>query len=236
MRLDELLMNQQISKKNARHLLAAKRLLIDGVVPARLTQNVDPYFQKITLDGARLTGPRQLYLLLNKSAGTVTSRVGQGAPTIFSLLPSELLVAHPNLTFVGRLDKSTTGLLLLTDNGQLNYQLAQADHHVKKVYLVTTKEALEFADVTKFAAGLIIDADVQLKPAKLEIVDAHTAQVTIAEGKFHQVKKMFLTVGKKVVTLKRLRVGPLTLPAELAEGEFRTLTAAEFLSLGDFFA
>lgn len=235
MRLDDLLLQNKISKKTARHLLAAGHLLVDGQMPTRLTQNVDADFQKITVSGERIFGTPQIYLLMNKPSGVVTSHNGQGAPTVFSLISADLLEKHPQLTFVGRLDKTTTGLLLFTDNGQLNYHMSQANQHVTKKYHVTTLEPLEQSDIQKFAAGLTIDDGVQLKPARLVLLNDHEADVEISEGKFHQVKKMFLSVGKKVVALDRTQFGPLQLPADLARGQVREISPQEFLTLAPFF-
>ncbi|WP_071131684.1 pseudouridine synthase [Enterococcus timonensis] len=224
---------QQIgkTKKEVKHLLVAHLVTIDGVITTSGTATIDPGRQKITVRRQHFVGVAHRYILFNKPVGVISANSDQSEPTIFSLLPADF----SNLRFVGRLDKSAHGLMLLTDNGQLNYQIHQDRFHVSKKYLVETKEALEKNDVELFAAGLVIDESTRLAPAKLILLDQHHGLLEITEGKFHQVKKMFLSVGKKVVDLERIAIGPLDLPAKLAPGEFREINDAEFELLKKFF-
>lgn len=234
MRLETFLLTQNFKKKEVRQLLKQEEILVAGKVPSHFGQNIDPYYQEIKVAGKIYSGAPHHYFLFHKPKGVITSHAHQKKEDkiVLDFFPSAV---RKNLSFVGRLDKDTTGLVFLTDNGQLNYKLHQAKQKVEKTYLVTVKEPLEKEDVEKFAQGLHLLGDIALRPAKLEILDAHHGKVTITEGKFHQVKKMFLSVGKKVIALHRLSIGPLTLPADLKEGCYRSLSFEEFQKINEFF-
>lgn len=234
MRLETFLLGQNFKKKEIRQLLKRQEILVEGQVPRHFSQNIDPYYEKIQVAGKIYQGPAHHYFLFHKPKGVVTSHRHQkeNDKIVLDFFPAEL---RENLSFVGRLDKDTTGLVFFTDNGQLNYALHQAKKGVEKTYLVTVKEPLEIADITKFAKGLQLDGDIALQPAKLVILDPHHGEVTLTEGKFHQVKKMFLSVGKKVVELHRLRIGPLELPPDLEEGSYRLISLEEFQKIKEFF-
>ena len=131
---------------------------------------------------------------------------------------------------VGRLDKGTTGLLLLTTDGELAHRLISPKRGIEKTYLATTDTPLQAADIAAFARGLVL-SDFTAKPAVLDIVDAHTARITVTEGKYHQVRRMLAACGHETLTLHRERVGPLYLDAALRPGEMRELTTEELSAL-----
>lgn len=178
------------------------------------------------------------YYLLNKPAGYVSATKDNTAPTVLSLIDS----VRKDLFPVGRLDKDTEGVLLITNDGALSHRLLSPKHHVDKTYYAELEGILTQDDTTAFANGLEIgDTDLHIAmPAKLNILETNhedntsTALVVIQEGKFHQVKRMFQSVGKKVTYLKRVSFGPITLPEDLALGQYRVLTDEEIEMLQKF--
>ena len=181
----------------------------------------------ITLRGEALDTRLQRHYLLHKPAGLLTAARDPRQPTVMSLMPPECLTL--GCMPVGRLDKDTTGLLLLTTDGELNHRLLAPGRHVEKSYLATVDGPLRDADVLRFAQGLDL-GDFIAQPAKLEIVSAADAsslgRVTLREGKYHQVKRMFEAIGRQVTALHRERFGPLQL-GELLPGQWRELSCAE---------
>lgn len=159
----------------------------------------------------------------------MTARSDQEHQTVIDLIAPEDQV--PGLYPIGRLDRDTKGLLLITDNGPLGYRMLHPSHHVDKTYLVEVNGYLDEEAVKAFADGIVFHDGTRCKPAVLDILEAgpesSLAQVTLSEGKFHQVKKMFLCVGVKVTSLTRTRFGDLQLPTDLEEGQYRTLNAQE---------
>lgn len=177
------------------------------------------------------------YLMLHKPAGTECSQKPSTWPSIYTLLPSPLRL-RPNkgavqgVQAIGRLDQDTTGLLLLTDDGQFIHRMASPKHHVPKVYEVTTKHAVDAAQIAKLLAGVVLEDDpVPVRAAAAEAVTPHHLRLTLTEGKYHQVKRMVSAVGNRVEALHRSRIGGLALPAGLAPGQWRWLYADELTSL-----
>ena len=187
---------------------------------------VDSDTQVILLDGKRVEGDGFVYVMLYKPVGVLSATEDKkGAVTAMDLLPEEYCKAAPGV--VGRLDKDAEGLLLLTNNGELNHRLTSPKHHADKLYRVTLDIPATAEDVAAFAAPMDL-GDFTTQPGRLELVeDGKTALVTIHEGKFHQIKRMFHHQGKTVQTLKRLSIGPLLLDEMLAPGDWRPLTGGE---------
>lgn len=180
---------------------------------------------QVELDGEplQLIGPR--YIMLHKPAGYVCANDDPEHPIVFTLLDEPLV---ERLHTVGRLDLDTTGLLLLTDDGQWSHRLTSPKHHVAKTYRVWTADPIPADAIAQFAAGVMLRGEKEpTKPAQLELVATHEALLTIHEGRYHQVKRMFAAIGNKVERLHRERIGALQLPADLAEGEYRALTDYE---------
>lgn len=185
---------------------------------------------QVELDGEplQLIGPR--YIMLHKPAGYVCANDDPEHPIVFTLLDEPLV---ERLHTVGRLDLDTTGLLLLTDDGQWSHRLTSPKHHVAKTYRVWTADPIPADAIAQFAAGVMLRGEKEpTKPAQLELVATHEALLTIHEGRYHQVKRMFAAIGNKVERLHRERIGALQLPADLAEGEYRYLTVEEISLLG----
>lgn len=232
MRLDKFLEEKKFSKKQVKKLFKEKQILVDGKFPLSLGANIDPYYQKIHVEGQILTGAKHLYILFHKPKGVVTANSDKKEKTVMDFLPQ---MWREKLRFSGRLDKETEGLVFLTDNGLLNYRLHQDKFTVKKVYYVQTKEALEQTDIKKVKDGLVIDIKTKLEPGILQILTPHSAYITITQGKFHQVKKMFLSLGKKVTYLKRIQIDELLLPENLEVGKWQELQEEDFEKIRKFF-
>jgi len=230
-RLDKVLATLSlISRTDAQSAMKAGRVTVDGI-PARDGKvKVDSDAQIILLDGKRVEGDGFVYLMLYKPVGVLSATEDKkGAVTAMDLLPEEYRKAAPGV--VGRLDKDAEGLLLLTNNGELNHRLTSPRHHADKLYRVTLDLPANEEDVRAFAAPMDL-GDFTTQPGKLELLeDGRTALVTIHEGKFHQIKRMFAHQGKTVQTLKRLSIGPLRLDETLNEGGWRVLEKEEIRAL-----
>ena len=229
-RLDKLLANtRRWSRKEAHALIKAGRVRVEGVVVKAKDQKVPPE-ANLTVDGEPLgpTGPT--WLMLHKPAGVVSSTEDPREQTVLSLLPEHF--QRLGLFPVGRLDKDTTGLLLLTDDGPLAHALLSPRRHVDKVYALEVAGTLDTDDVAAFAAGMALAAGYTCLPADLELTGPSQGLVTIREGKYHQVKRMLASRGKPVVYLKRLGMGKLKLDPALPAGAWRPLTPEELADLG----
>lgn len=232
MRIDKLLEANQVGSKTAiKQLIRDGLVTVDGRLIRQLNHTVDPGFQQICLKGQPLKGPAHQYWLLYKPTGVVTAVRDSQWSTVLDLIPE----AGPKVFPVGRLDRDSEGLLLLTDNGQLGRTLLYPEKKVHKTYHVTVKEPLEAGVQQAFAEGIIFTDGTRCLPAPLTILTAHTALVEIQEGKRHQVKKMFLACGKKVLQLKRIAMGPLKLDQQAQPGTYRKLNQRELQSLVPYF-
>ena len=175
--------------------------------------------------------------MLNKPVGTECSQKPSTYPSIYSLLPAPLRTrpqksAVQGVQAVGRLDQDTTGMLLLTDDGQFIHRMSSPRHHVPKVYEVRVKHALDARQLEHLLAGVVLDDDPKpVRAAACEAVDAQHLRLTLTEGKYHQVKRMVAAVGNRVEGLHRSRIGGLDLPAELVPGAWRWLSAAELVAV-----
>ena len=229
MRLDRLLAQEKVSRKAMKQALLKKEILVDNFPASSLSQNVDTGLQKLVFQGRQIQGYEHNYRMLHKPNGVVTASKDKKLPTVMDLLPPD--IQSDQLYAVGRLDRDTTGLLLLTDNGPLGFQLLHPQYHVDKSYQVEVNGPLTSDHIQKFKDGIVFLDGITCKPAQLEILSSSLtesrASITISEGKFHQVKKMFLSVGVKVTALKRVQFGDFTLDSELAEGQYRFLNQEE---------
>lgn len=228
MRLDNLLAQEKVSRKAMKQALLRGEILVDGCPARSLAQNIDTGLQELLFQDRIIQGYEHTYLMLHKPAGVVTANKDKELPTVMDLLPSD--IQSDKLYAVGRLDRDTTGLLLLTDNGPLGFQLLHPQYHVDKTYQVQVNGLLTPDHIQAFQKGIVFLDGTVCKPAKLEILSASPslsqASITISEGKFHQIK-MFLSVGVKVTSLKRIQFGDFTLNPDLAEGNYRPLNQKE---------
>ena len=229
MRLDKLLAQEKISRKAMKQALLKKEILVDGQEASSLAQITDTGLQELIFQGRRIQGYEHTYLMLHKPNGVVTASKDKELPTVMDLLPKHL--QSEQLYAIGRLDRDTTGLLLLTNNGPLGFQLLHPQYHVDKTYQVEVNGLLTPDHILQFKNGIVFLDGTICKPAQLEVLSSSSSlsrtSITISEGKFHQVKKMFLSVGVKVTALKRVQFGDFTLDPELAEGHYRPLNQEE---------
>ncbi len=236
MRLDKLLGQAGFGSRNqVKKLIRSRQVYVDGSLAQADNLNVEPSLQKITVSGKQVTTSSEKYFILNKPAGVVSAVSDKEHQTVIDLIKEEDRV--PKLYPVGRLDRDTEGLLLITNNGPLGYRMLHPKYHVSKTYYVEVNALLGADAPAFFENGVTFDDGTICKPAKLEIITASTekssAYVTISEGKFHQVKKMFLAYGVKVTYLKRLTFGKFQL-GDLACGDYRELTSTEKEILKDY--
>ena len=201
---------------------------VDGELVRDTAQHVNPQQQQILLNGQPVRPFRHLTLVQHKPPGVVTSTETGAAQTVMELIPKAL--QHRELAPVGRLDRDTSGLLILTTDGALNHRLTHPKRHVDKVYIAELARELAPNAEERLARGIILD-DGPTLPAKLERLGPLTIRLTIREGRFHQVKRMMAALGSAVLQLHREQIGGLKLPEDVAIGETRELTEAELAAL-----
>ena len=230
-RLDKIISSRcLLTRTEAAKVIRRGRVSIDGQVCTKPETKADADVQSVTFDGEAIRNTSYLYIMMNKPAGVLSATEDKNCETVIDLLPEEY--TRRGLGVVGRLDKDATGLLLLTDDGQLNHRLTTPKSHAPKLYHVVADGMPKPADVDTFALGMDL-GDFVTKSARLTICDGYSL-VEISEGKFHQVKRMFNKIGLNVVSLKRLKIASLSLPPDLAEGEYRLLTDKEVEKLCAF--
>ena len=233
MRLDKLLANMGYgSRKEVKQLLKQKAVTVDGDYVKDAALHVDPEKQIVSVFGERVVYTEFVYFIMNKPPGVISATEDLRDETVIDLL--EPLHQHFQPFPVGRLDKDTEGLLLLTNDGQLAHNLLSPKKHVPKVYYAQIEGVVTEEDAEKFANGVELDDGYVTKPGNLVILKSaqqSEIELTIQEGKFHQVKRMFEAVGKRVTYLKRISMGSLKLDDNLALGEYRELTAEELNGL-----
>lgn len=227
-RLDQLLANLgYCSRREARAWLDAGRVTVGGEVAEDPAAKANP--AEVRVDGEPLDHPDGLLLVLHKPTGLVCSHDEREGPRVYDLLPPRWDARNPQVTSIGRLDKDTSGLLLLTDQTPLVHRLTSPKHKVPKLYVATVDRDLSPELVPLFAAGtLTLEGEkAPCAPAGLRLRDARTAELTLTEGKYHQVRRMFAAAGATVLTLHRSRFGELDL-GELAPGAWRELPLGYF--------
>lgn len=229
-RLDKLLAGTgKWSRREVKALVRQGLVRVDGRLAASAEDKLDPAAAIITVAGETISLCRFTYVMLHKPAGVLTATEDRKQPTVLDLLPPEL--RRIGLAPVGRLDKDTEGLLLLTNDGELAHRLLSPKYHVDKRYLARVDGELSAADTEAFARGMTLGDGLECLPAGLEVLPDRVCIVTLREGKFHQVKRMLAAHGAPVLYLKRLSMGPLTLDDSLAAGAYRLLRAEEILAL-----
>lgn len=230
MRLDKFIAeNTGLTRSQANKALRQSAVKINGEIEKdgarKISQDDEIYFEDQLLtwveDGQ--------YFMLNKPQGCVCSNDDGDYPTIYQFFDYPL---STKLHSAGRLDVDTTGLVLLTDDGQWSHRITSPKHHCEKTYLVTLADPVESHYVQACAEGILLRGEKSpTKPAKLEILDDYNVNLTISEGRYHQVKRMFAALGNKVIGLHRWKIGAVELDENLTEGEYRPLTAKEIESL-----
>lgn len=232
-RLDKLIASTgKWSRREVKRLVREGRVLVDGAPARSAEEKLDPAAARISVDGEALELRAFVYLMLHKPAGVLSATEDGRGETVLDLLPEEY--RKRGLFPVGRLDRDTEGLLLLTDDGALAHALLSPKKHVDKVYYARVAGELTPEDAAAFAAGMTLGDGLTCLPAELEILRAgeeSEALITLREGKYHQIKRMCAARGKPVRYLKRLAMGPLRLDETLAPGAWRALSAEEEKSL-----
>lgn len=229
MRIDKLLANMGYgSRKEVKKLLKDGAVKVDGMPVKDAKFHVNVAEEEVTVYGDIVEYKEFVYLMMNKPPGVISATEDDVHETVIDLLEEEDVIFEPFP--VGRLDKDTEGFLLLTNDGQLAHQLLSPKKHVPKKYYAKVEGRVTEADAEAFKKGVILDDGYETKPGELTILhegDISEIELVITEGKFHQVKRMFEAVGKKVIYLKRTEMGPLKLDEELELGQYRELTDEE---------
>ena len=229
-RLDKILAGTgRWSRREIGRLVKAGRVTVDGVPASAPDCKYDPA-SAFAVDGEPVSGERLVYLMLHKPAGVISATEDPRKRTVLELLPGHL--RRTGLFPVGRLDRDTEGLLLLTNDGPLAHRLLSPKKHVDKTYFVRVDGPLGEDDVAGFAAGLTLRDGLACLPARLELLEEEgEALITIQEGKYHQIKRMMASRRRRVIYLKRLTMGPLRLDPALERGAWRPLTEEELAAL-----
>lgn len=229
MRLDKFLCETAgFSRSEAKQCIKQGKICLNGQIIKTADCKISETADTVTCNGKPLVFANHHYYLLNKPAGIITATEDKQQKTVMDLL---IDIPTKNLFPVGRLDKDTEGLLLITDDGVLAHKLLAPVKHVEKTYFVRIKAPLSDAHIAQLSEGIDIGDDKPTLPAKVKILSQSEILLTICEGRFHQVKRMLQAVGNEVLYLKRQSMGPLTLPQDLPNGAFRPLTEEEISQL-----
>lgn len=233
-RLDKILANLGYgTRKEIKSTIKNGEVKVDGIVVKDNSIKIDPYNCRIEVRGNNIDYRKYIYILMNKPDGVVSATFDNLDETVIDILEPRYQAFKPFP--VGRLDKDTRGLLLITNDGDLNHRLISPKNHVDKVYYAEIDKPVDKSDIDKFEKGIVLKEGYKCMPAKLKIIesdeDGSRVEVTIQEGKFHQIKKMFNSLEKNVVYLRRIRFGPIKLEEGLDEGEYRELSKEEIESM-----
>ena len=232
MRLDKYLADMSIgTRSEVKSYIKQGKIEVDGCIVKAPEHKIAVGVQQVSYNGIPIVYETYVYYMLNKPAGVISATMDKQDKTVLDLISD---TKRKDLFPVGRLDKDTEGLLLITNDGELAHRLLSPKKHVDKVYYAKVEGIVTEADQKTFEEGVQIGAGEVTKPAKLSILksdEISEIELTIQEGKFHQVKRMFEAVGKKVIYLKRLSMGSLQLDENLGLGEYRPLTQEELNKL-----
>lgn len=233
-RLDKFLADMSVgTRSQVKTIIGKGRIKVNGTVVKDSAFKIDTAKDSVVLDEKKIYYKSYEYYMLNKPAGVISATIDESQKTVLELITEK---SRKDLFPVGRLDKDTEGLLLITNNGELSHRLLSPGMHVDKTYYVETDKAIDKNGVYNLENGIDIGEDKLTMPARLKILSTGNKNaylLTICEGKFHQVKRMFQAAGANVIYLKRLSMGKLKLDEKLKPGEYRTLTEEEIKSLTD---
>ncbi len=225
-RLDKLIADSGLaSRREAKELVKAGRVRVGTAIAASADMKLDPNVSDVYIDGVLVDYRKNRYIMMNKPNGVLSATEDAGQKTVIDLLPESL--RKQELFPVGRLDKDTTGLLLLTNDGGFSHSIISPKRHVAKVYRAAVSGVLDESDIAAFEQGIVLSDGTECMSAKLVIERPSVGLATVYEGKYHQVKRMFASRGKHVTALHRLSIGGLELDASLKPGEFRELSENE---------
>ena len=227
-RLDKILASQGAgTRSEVRKMIWAGRVAVDGEICRSIDRRLEPSEHEIAVGGEVLCYRKYLYIMMNKPEGAISASNDSHVQTVIDLLPPSL--RRKGLFPVGRLDKDTTGLLIITDDGAFAHAVTSPGKKVFKTYRATLDGALTGADIDYLCEGAVIDGGQRCLPAQVAVLDEESFvyEIKISEGKYHQIKRMAQSVGRRVIALERTAVGALTLDATLGRGEARELTEQE---------
>lgn len=224
-RIDKIIVAQTTySRKEVKELVRQRRVAVNDEVIFKSDMKVDTEKNKIKIDGKEISIKKHVYLMLNKPKGYISATEDRTMQTVLDLIPKEY--KHRNLFPAGRLDKDTTGLMVITDDGEFAHNILSPKKHIKKSYNVTIDIPVTEEMVEGFKNGVVLN-DGECKSAILEITGKNTGRVTLLEGRYHQIKRMFGCYGAKVTELQRIGMGNFMLPEDLKEGKSREFTETE---------
>ena len=228
-RIDKILASQgNLSRREVKEIIKKGRVHINGVVVTDSAVKIDEEKDAVLLDGVQITLKKHIYIMLNKPQGVVSASESETDKTVVDLVPESLY--RKGLFPAGRLDKDTTGFVLITDDGDFAHRILSPKNHIFKTYLARLSHSLSENDISLISSGITLADGTTLKEAKLAIVEAGDTplvKIMICEGKYHQVKRMFAAAGNKVVSLHRSKMGGLALETALKPGECREITPSE---------
>lgn len=228
-RLDKVLSNMGYgTRREIKNIIKKGHVKIDGQITKISNIHVDPEENQIEINGEVLEYRENIYIILNKPQGLISASFDSKMETVIDLLDEKYKIFEPFP--VGRLDKDTEGLLILTNDGKFSHELLAPKKHVPKTYFAKVLGKVDKEDIVQFKEGVVLEDGYKTLPSTLEIIksdDISEIELTIYEGKFHQVKRMFQAVGKEVIYLKRIAMGNLGLDPKLTLGEYRELTDEE---------
>lgn len=224
-RIDKIISNQtNYTRSDVKRLIKSKKVKVNGVIVSKPEIKVDADKDIINIDGANIIFKKNVYLVLNKPKGYISATEDRKMPTVLDIVADDY--GNRNLFPVGRLDKDTTGLMILTDDGDFAHNILSPKKDSKKLYIATIDTPVTREMIDGFENGIKL-IDGECKPSKLEKIGEYIAKVTLTEGKYHQIKRMFGCYNAKVIELKRVQMGDFKLPQDLKEGEYRELTEDE---------
>ena len=224
-RIDKIIGNQtEFSRKDIKKLVLQKRVRLNGELLLKTDKKIEPEKDVISIDGKEINITKNVYLILNKPAGYISATEDRNQKTVLDLIEEKY--SHRELFPAGRLDKDTTGMMIITDDGQFAHNILAPKKHISKTYEVEIDIPVTEEMIKSFESGINLNDGV-CKTAKLEITGTYSAIVILTEGRYHQIKRMFGCFGAKVVKLHRIAMGNLELPKDLEEGKSRELSKQE---------
>ncbi len=229
-RLDKIIASQGlVTRSEAKELIKRGMVTVNGEIITDASLKCDYDNDVLTVNGERISQKKYVYIMLNKPKGVVSASKAPGDVTVVDILPENL--KRKNLFPAGRLDRDTTGFCLITDDGDFAHNILSPSHHIEKTYIATVSKPIDYEKAKKaFEKGVVLADGTVLLSAKLTMIsnsDNPSFEVIVSEGKYHQIKKMFLTLGTEVTELKRIKMGGLLLDSDLKEGESRLISADE---------
>lgn len=232
-RLDKILASQgALSRRDVKEIIKKGRVTLNGTAVSDSAVKVDLNVDTVAIDGEQITLKKHIYIMMNKPQGVISASDSENDETVVDLVPDEMF--RKGLFPAGRLDKDTTGFVLITDDGDFAHKILSPKNHIFKTYLARLEHELAASDIEKLEKGITLSDGTTLKEAKVEIVENTEnplVKIMICEGKYHQVKRMFAATGNKVIALHRSKMGELSLDPRLKPGECREITPEELVKV-----